>query len=260
MRQTVRRVLLPLSIAAISLTGTARAERPEAERRFAEGDALLKAGDLAAACAAFEASNEREPRAGTLIRLGDCREQKQELASALAAYGAAIARAKDPTKRRLASTKIRELTPKVSTLTINVAATGTVTVTRNGNTVAPAAWHQALPVDGGRYTIVATAPGYERFETIVSIEAAAAKVVVEVPQLRPLAAPPVPSPTVAAQQVIESDHSEVEAVDERPQRSLTKRPVFWIGVGAAVLAGSVAIYVATRSGAEPCMANCIDLR
>jgi len=43
-------------------------------------------GKLAQACQAFEASNRVEPTAGTLILLGECREQNQQLASAWSAY------------------------------------------------------------------------------------------------------------------------------------------------------------------------------
>ena len=43
------------------------------------------------------------------------------------------------------------------------------------------------------------------------------------------------------------------------QRPLTQRPAFWGGVGAAVLAGTVVLYAATRDG-DSCTGNCIDLR
>jgi cytochrome c-type biogenesis protein CcmH/NrfG len=59
-----------------------RAQSAEAEALFTEGDTLMKQGKVAEACEAFEASNRIEPRAGTLIRLGECREQNHQLASA----------------------------------------------------------------------------------------------------------------------------------------------------------------------------------
>ncbi len=49
---------------------------------------------------------------------------------------------------------------------------------------------------------------------------------------------------------------------DRPPTStpIYKKPVFWVGVGAAVAAGTVAIYMATRSDTECPMGTCIDLR
>ena len=41
--------------------------------------------------------------------------------------------------------------------------------------------------------------------------------------------------------------------------SLWRRPGFWVGVGVAAVAGSVAIYVATRDDGG-CSSGCIDLR
>jgi tetratricopeptide (TPR) repeat protein len=42
-------------------------------------------------------------------------------------------------------------------------------------------------------------------------------------------------------------------------RPLYQRTGFWVGVGAAVVAGTVVVYAATRNG-DSCTGNCIDLR
>jgi len=54
-----------------------------------EGEFLV---DDLTGCEAFDASNRLEPRAGTLIALGDCREKNQQLASAWSAYKDALTR------------------------------------------------------------------------------------------------------------------------------------------------------------------------
>jgi tetratricopeptide (TPR) repeat protein len=47
---------------------------------------------------------------------------------------------------------------------------------------------------------------------------------------------------------------------ERSSPPVYQRPVFWVGVGAAVVAGTVAIYAASRHGASCNAPMCIDLR
>src|SRR4051812_11784859 len=75
-------------VVVVSLAGSPRAyaQSAEAEAMFDEGKRLMTERKLAQACEAFEASNRIEPRAGTLILLGDCCEQNQQLASAWSAY------------------------------------------------------------------------------------------------------------------------------------------------------------------------------
>ena len=113
------------SIAAISivvaLAGRAHAQSAEAEALFSDGDKLMKQGKLDQACDAFEASNRIEARAGTLIRLGECREQNHQIASAWSAYKDALVRVKDPKKQKLATAKVGELEPKLSYMTVTVA-------------------------------------------------------------------------------------------------------------------------------------------
>src|SRR5450432_3067817 len=147
-----------LSIAAISgfcvliAARTVHAQSAEAESLFVEGDKLMKAGKLAQACESFDASNRIEARAGTLIRLGECREQNHQLASAWSAYKDALTRVKDPNKRAIATAKVAELEPKLSYLTITVPIANRVdqlTVTRNDKPFDAALWNRTLPIDGG---------------------------------------------------------------------------------------------------------------
>src|SRR5262245_16776669 len=120
---------------------------------FNQGDARMKQGKIAEACDAFDASNRIEPRAGTLIRLGECREQLQQLASAWSAYKDALSRAKDPKKKEIATAKVKELEAKLSYLTIKVAGPGAgLIVKRNGQSVDSALWNIAIPINGGTYS------------------------------------------------------------------------------------------------------------
>lgn len=185
------------SIAAISLfvlagaAGTARAQNAEAELLFRDGDKLMAAGDYAKACDAFEASNRIEARAGTLIRLGDCREKNHQLASAWSAYSDALSRVKDPKKREIAAAKVAQLEPRLSQLTISVPDESRVpglTITRNGTPVDAALWNRGAPVDGGEYVIAGRAPGHEEWSTKVQVPVEGGKVSVEVPRFKELKA------------------------------------------------------------------------
>ena len=173
------------------------AQSATAESLFADGNKLMDRGRFVEACAAFEASNRVEPRAGTLLRLGDCREKNQQLASAWSAYKDARSLATDPRKRQYATVKITTLEKQLSYLTVNVSDQSQIpglALTRNGVSFDPALWNRALPVDGGDYVITVRAPGYDTWETTVHVPMADAKLTVDMPILtktrpHPLAPP-----------------------------------------------------------------------
>ncbi len=231
------------SIAATSLllalSTSAHADTDaDAAAWFDKGDALMSAGKLGEACDAFEASNRIEPRAGTLIHLGECRTQNRQLASAWTAYKAALARVKDPKKKEIAIAKVGELESKLSYLTITVPEDhrlAALSVTRNGEQIDARGWNQAVPVDGGVYTIVVRAPGREPWTTRATVPDGLAKVNVDVPKLAVTGADvdelmPVEAPSHAT-------HS-VEVVVWTPRRKLATA----VGGGAAlVLVGGIVL-------------------
>jgi len=162
----------------------------------------MKDGKLAEACDAFDASNRIEPRAGTLIRLGECRERNHQLAAAWSAYKDALTRVKDAKKRAIATKKVAELEPKLSYLTIAVADASKVdglAVTRNGEPFGPELWNRQLPVDGGTYAIEAKAPHHREWKTTATVPEASSKISVDVPRLEETHdAPPAAAPVAVA--------------------------------------------------------------
>jgi len=191
-----------VSIAAISTLAVAPhavAQNADAEKLFGDGDALMKQGKYSEACDAFEASNRIEARAGTLIRLGECREANHQLASAWSAYKDALVRVKDPKKKDIATKKVADIEPRLSYLTVTVAPdarTDGLAITRNGTALDPALWNRALPVNGGEYTVVARAPGKADWKNTVTVPDEKGKIAVEVPKLGdPGAAGPKPPVT-----------------------------------------------------------------
>jgi len=227
-------------IAAISLaaSASAHAQSAEAEAMFNEGTKLMAAGKLAEACAAFDASNNLDPRAGTLISLGECREQNHQIASAWSAYKDALGRVKDPRKRDIATAKVAELEPRLSHLTIIVGAhkVDGLVITRNGKPVDAAIWDRSLPVDGGDYAIVASAPGYDDWKTSVTVAPEKADAKAELPALhaKPAAPPPPPSTTTT------TDTDEPETPAPSPWTPRRKIAIGVAGVGAAgVITGAI---------------------
>ena len=193
----------PSSIAAIStvlamlaLSRPSHAQSAEAEALFNEGNQLMTEHKLAQACEAFEASNRAEPRAGTLIRLGECREQNQQLASAWSAYRDALNRVKDPRKREYATSRAGGVEQRLSYLKVSVAADGKLdglVITRNGKPLDPTLWDRSLPVDGGEYVIVARAPDHDEWQATASVAIEHGNITLEVPRLKERSTPTPPT-------------------------------------------------------------------
>ena len=239
-----------VSIAAISVALCARAlaQSPAAEALFNDGQKQLDAGNIAQACESFAAANRIEPRAGTLIALGECRELLQQFASAWSAYKNAVARAKDPKKLAFAQERVAALEPQLSYLKIVVGDASRIeglSITRNGATVDPALWNRAEPIDGGEYTIAASAINYRPWQTKVSVPATGGQIAVEIPGLEALPIEQQPSPRQP----------------EGPEQLWsTKRrlAVGLAGVGVATLATGIAIGVIAKDKERTAYDLCPD--
>jgi hypothetical protein len=248
----VRALQIAVSIAAISLGArTVHAQAAEAEAMFSEGVKAMDAGNFAEACAAFEASNNLDPRAGTLLRLAECREKTHQLASAWTAYKDALARAKDPRKHDAAAAKVAELEPKLSHVTIVVTdpRIDGLHITRDGKPVDAVTWGRALPVDGGTYKLVATAPGRVEWTTTLEVPAEGGNVEARVPTLAAIAVKLVPAPHVVAH-------------DDTPSRPrFTPRRKLAIGAaagGAATLLAGITLGVIGKGKHDDAFKLCPD--
>jgi hypothetical protein len=255
------------SIAAISiacviaLTGAARAQSAEAEALFDEGDALMKRGKYAEACEAFEGSNKLEARAGTLIRLGECRERTGQLASAWSAYKAALTRVKDPKKKEIASARVAEIEPKLSYMTVNVPERTRVKgleITRNGAVYDPVLWNRAVPVDGGTYTMIARALDYGEWKLDVKVPREGATIIVEVPRLDSLRKPS--QQAVVAPVPVEGDDEDEQDEETGPSPFTTRRKIA-LGLGGVAVASGVAALLlgrAANSNEDAALSLCVD--
>jgi hypothetical protein len=248
----------------LSNSGSASAQSAEAETLFNEGDRLMAAGKVAEACEAFDGSNRIEPRAGTLIRIGECREKNGQLASAWSAYKDAQTRAKDPRKRDIAIAKAAELVARQSYLTISVPDESHVdglVITLNGKPIDPALWNRAVPVDGGNYVVAGRAPGNDEWKTSVVVPSEHGTITVEVPKLKDLTKLVSPGPKPAAEKKPSDEEPSDDEPELRPVSRFTTRRKIAIGVagvGVASLATGIALGVAAKAKQQDAFALCSD--
>jgi hypothetical protein len=199
-RDALRRRHAGLSLAfSCLLTGAVHGQASSADRvlaqsLFEQGRNLMAAGRYSEACPKLAESQRLDPGGGTLLNLAQCHELEGHVASAWAEYKEALGIAKRdqrPDRVRVAEEQIRLLEPKLPRLTVQVAQASRLTgleVHRNGGRLSPAAWGSPQPVDPGRHTIVARAPGRRPWSRIVEVGPDGDAQTVEVPVLSPLPA------------------------------------------------------------------------
>jgi tetratricopeptide (TPR) repeat protein len=176
----------------------AEAHSARADALFLQGQALLDAGKLEAACSKFEASEAAENGLGTLLHLGDCYERLGRSASAWHAFleAEAVAHAqKDVEREQVAAERVAALEPKLSRVVFVVPSTSRVpglTVQLGDNTIPTASFGTIIPVDAGVQRINASAKGHRAWHLDVTVTRGDAREYrVNVPTLMPV---PVPEP------------------------------------------------------------------
>lgn len=249
--------LWALAFAAASLIalGHASAQNADAEALFVEAERLESTGKIPEACDAFEASNRIEPRAGTLIRLGQCREAQKRLVSAWSAYKDSLTRVKDPSKRQLAEQRIAALEPRLSYLTVLVPDESRVdglVIKRNGKPLDAVLWNRAAPVDGGVYTISGHAPGHEEWSTTVEVAVEADKASIEVPRFKEL--------RKLVEETPAGPETQPEAVDAAPGMFTPRRKAALGvgGVGVLALAGGLVFGMQAKGLEDEAFMLCPD--
>lgn len=175
----------------------ARAEAGAAQKAAAESlfdDALkaMKSGRYADACPKLEESERIDPGIGTLLYLGECYEKIGRSASAWATFreAASSAQAKGEADRaRVATARADRLQAGLSKLTIVVAPETAqlpgLRILRDNVAVESSLFGVAIPVDPGKYRVVASAEGYEPFQTELEIQANGDAKSVQIPALKP---------------------------------------------------------------------------
>jgi hypothetical protein len=162
----------------VSSIAHAQPKRTPADQRFEDGRKLMVAGKYDEACTAFEDSQQLDPAITTLLNLGACREKASQLASAVTVFRAAERAAgqegpKAAELAKLAASHVKRLEPRLSTLTVMVPRSQRIpglVIERGLTRVDSKQWDLPVPMDGGRYELVAHAPGRRSWSTTVVLE------------------------------------------------------------------------------------------
>jgi hypothetical protein len=204
--RVVLHAVLALSLA---LPTAARAQDPEqpkidnrarAQQLFDSALADAEAGNFAAACPKFQASQEADPKTSTLLNLANCYEKNGQTASAWGAWREAETLARKISRtdwETQAKTRAEALEPKLVRLTIDVPEGSKIpglTITRDNVKLAPGEWGVAIPVDPGEHVIAASAEGRVTWESKLPVTDASGAVTVPVLELAPTAPPIQESP------------------------------------------------------------------
>ena len=115
------------------VTGVASAN-PAAQKLFEDGRTALAHKEVDKACEAFRASEELEPRVGTLLNLANCEEQRHRVASAWAVFIDArdlSAKLHDERGAR-AETRAKALEPRLPYVKLVVTRVPGIVVQRDG--------------------------------------------------------------------------------------------------------------------------------
>jgi tetratricopeptide (TPR) repeat protein len=224
-------------LAALALSAPAHAQSSgaQAETLFRQGKDLLAKGQIAEACAAFDASQKLDPNIATLLNQAACREKNGQLATAWGLFLDAERQTRSATDaqnqghHQTAAAKAAKLEPRLSTLTIAVPGDSRVAgleVLRGGDPVDPGAWNRALPVDGGTYRITARAPGNAEWSSTITVGNEHDVKTIEIPKLKAAA---LESPVAAS--------PEADRPAQRPGHPRSRVVPLVVGGAAVALAG-----------------------
>jgi hypothetical protein len=175
--------------------------RARAQQLFDSALADAEAGNLAAACPKFLASQEADPKTSTLLNLASCYEKNGQTASAWGAFREAEGLARKvarPDWEGAARTHAEALEPKLVRLTIDVPAPSRLpglVIMRDGAMIPAGEWGVAIPVDPGEHVVSATATGHRSWETRTPLRDASGTVAI--PVLDPLPPEMMPPPEAA---------------------------------------------------------------
>lgn len=166
------RALLPLACLCLLLSGLpsawaqgpagepSAADRATAQALFEKARELLQEERYEEACKKLEESQRLDPAPGTQANLADCYERIGKTASAWINFLEVAAKDTKAARAEAAKERAAKLEPKLVRLVILVPhKVDGLEITRDGNLVREPQWGMALPIDPGKHTLTAKAPG-----------------------------------------------------------------------------------------------------
>lgn len=241
----VMAVLVALARPAAAQPGTANATAAQA--LFDDAMALMASGKAAEACPKLEKAQRLDPGMATQFRLAECYEKAGRIASAWALFVEVANAAKGanrPEREVVARQRAAAVESRLVKMTVSVpapvAAIAGLAIQRDGSVLDKALWGEAVPVDPGEHTVVATAPGKQRWESKGAARPSSLRLEVTVPMLQDAAEAPASAATSASSEAPSTRRSLV------PAFVVGGVGVIGVGLGVALLAASSG----AREGAE----------
>lgn len=232
-----------------------------AEALFQQARDLFKQARYAEACLKFAESQRLEPKLGTLLNLAVCHEKLGKSATAWAEYtsSAAIARREGSKEREdFARDQVAALGKQLARITLRVSAPQAgLSLTLDDQPLDGAALNTSLPIDPGKHTLAATAPGKAAWSTVIDVPPTRADLDVPIPELAEASAPaptpiaaPVPSaPAVPPAVVSAPKPRPVEALPpERDGARVLMYGSFSVGAAGVLLGAITGVVTLTRAG------------
>ncbi len=171
----------------------------------------------------------------------------------------AVAKADTP-RETLARERLAALAPQLGFLTVNVspgAAGEGVTVSRDGEVLAPAEWGLKLPIDPGEHALAASAPGYLPWASIVRFDPRQSVAVTVAPLALDKDVPP---PATAPAEVPRTEPAsafQLSSVRGAGAGDAQRTAGRWVGgVGLAALATGVILGIAAKVQYDGARGDC----
>ncbi len=199
----IRVTLIVLSMLASLGAAHADSNAAQAIALFDQGKELQAQGNLADACAAFDSSYALAPAITTQLNQAACREANGQFATAWGLFQDVKRQTRSAADDesiawgKIADARAAKLKPILSTLTIKVpgaARLPNLAIARGQSAISFGEWNHALPIDGGTYTIVVTAPGHVEWRASIAIGRELDTKTIEIPILTKLIPKFVPLP------------------------------------------------------------------
>lgn len=249
-RNTLTAFLLSLILASPFASEAARASGADsAESLIAEGVELRRVGQDAEALSKFEKAYQLTPTPRAAAQLGLCLQAIGRWSEAEAKLSEALKAREDrwvQKNRDVLRESLEAVKANVARVEVNGGPDGAV-VTINGREIGTFPLAQAVVVNAGAADIEVTKPGFVRgFRSLNLTGGQYQRVVIRLEEARDLtAAAPGPTPVSLAVNPEPGGAEEAGALGERADKPAKgpfyRRAWFWGAVGAAVVAGALAV-------------------
>jgi hypothetical protein len=255
----MKRIVVGVGAALLLTALDVEAQPSVAEALFRDAKQLMGENRYDEACPKLVESQRLDPGGGTLLTLALCHEALGKTASAWAEFHESLAvatRDHRDDRRRVAMSHIRELSPKLSHLTVevpdSVRSLPGLVVLEDGVELRAAAWGVSTPVDPGTHRVEVRASDKEPLliEREVGRDGANETVVVTdlVDRPSPPASPAAPAavPTKHKLRVAPLKRERPRLLPE-PERDGNWRTVGWVSLGVGAASVGVGSYFGVRA-------------